>query len=59
MSTAAQEDELLEEIGQKMKDLARSFDILAKRQTMLFQQVQELRETTEKWFQEHDSKHPV
>jgi hypothetical protein len=52
MSTAARDAELLEELGQTMKDLGRSFDILAKRQTMLFQQIQELRETVQ-WHMEH------
>ena len=52
MSSAARVDEVLEELAQGFKELGRSFDILAKRQTILFQQFQEIKETVE-WHMEH------
>lgn len=49
MSLDAQDAELFDELQETVRTLRRAFDLLAKRQTLLFQSVQELREAFEKY----------
>jgi uncharacterized protein involved in exopolysaccharide biosynthesis len=49
MSLDAQDAELFDELQETIRTLRRAFDLLAKRQTLLFQSIQELREAFEKY----------
>jgi hypothetical protein len=54
-SSDVQAAEILEELHETIKTMRTAFDLLAKRQTLLFQTIQELRETFER-FMESQSK---